>query len=106
MCTYDDPFLSSPNFALRRNLDLYAGINIFKSFRNIPCKVNNIDIVLIRQNNEGAYTKLEHETVPGNVQSLKIVTQADVYRVATFAYEYARQNKRNKVTILHKANVL
>ncbi|KAK6731825.1 hypothetical protein RB195_007966 [Necator americanus] len=67
--------------------------------------IKDIDIVLIRENTEGEYSGLEHETLPGIVESIKIVTQPCIQRIARMALEYASINKRKKVTAVHKANI-
>jgi isocitrate dehydrogenase (NAD+) len=65
-----------------------------------------IDIVIVRENTEDLYSGLEHEVVPGVVESLKIITEKASTRIAEFAFEHARRHKRARVTAIHKANIM
>jgi len=67
---------------------------------------NDVDVITIRENTEGEYSGIEHEIVPGVVQSIKLITEDASKRVAEFAFEYAKANGRNKVTAVHKANIM
>ncbi|GMT02264.1 hypothetical protein PENTCL1PPCAC_24438 [Pristionchus entomophagus] len=102
---FDDPAFSSRNVELRRRLDLWANVLHCVTIPTVPSRHKDIDIVLIRENTEGEYSGLEHESIPGVVESIKIVTQDKIERVARFAYEYAVLNGRKKVTTVHKANI-
>src|SRR6266436_6146402 len=62
--------------------------------------------VALRQNTESLYSGLEHEVVPGVVESLKIITEKASTRIAKFAFEYARKNQRKKIHAIHKANIM
>lgn len=96
----------SRNVAIRNELDLYVNVVHCKSMPGIPARHKNIDIVLIRQNTDGEYAMLEHESVRGVVESMKVVTMDNAERVARYAFEFARQNGRKKVTTIHKANIM
>jgi len=100
------PHIRSRNVEMRNALDLFVNIVHCKSQAGVKTRHENIDIVLIRQNTEGEYSQLEHENVPGVVESLKIVTDAHVERLCRYAFEYARANGRKKVTLIHKANIM
>lgn len=63
-------------------------------------------MIVIREQVEGEYSGLEHETVPGVVQSLKVATEQQTEKVANFAFDYARKTGRKKVTVIHKANIM
>jgi isocitrate dehydrogenase (NAD+) len=67
---------------------------------------NDVDVVTIRENTEGEYSGIEHEIVPGVVQSIKLITEDASKRVADFAFSYAKANGRSKVTVVHKANIM
>lgn len=67
---------------------------------------SNVDIVTIRENTEGEYSGIEHTIVPGVVQSIKLITEHASLRVAEYAFLYAKQHKREKVTVVHKANIM
>ncbi|XP_068156822.1 isocitrate dehydrogenase [NAD] subunit gamma, mitochondrial isoform X1 [Drosophila tropicalis] len=96
----------SRNVAIRNELDLYVNVVHCKSYPGIPARHQNVDVVLIRQNTDGEYAMLEHESVRGVVESMKVVTVENAERVARYAFEFARQNNRKKVTTIHKANIM
>jgi isocitrate dehydrogenase (NAD+) len=96
----------SRNVAIRNELDLFVNILHCKSYAGVPARQKDIDIVIIRQNTEGEYAMLEHESVDGVVESMKVVTESNSDRVARFAFEYAKKNGRKRVTTIHKANIM
>lgn len=98
-------FVSS-NVRLRKALDLYANLRPIKSLKGVPSRYEDIDLVVVRENTEDLYSGLEHEVVPGVVESLKIITDKASRRIAKFAFEYARREGRTKVTAVHKANIM
>jgi isocitrate dehydrogenase (NAD+) len=73
---------------------------------HIPTRYPDVDLIIIRENTEGLYSGLEHEVVPGVVESLKIMTEKASTRIAKFAFEYARKNQRKKIHAIHKANIM
>lgn len=104
--TFKGSELQTLNMKLRRDLDLYANVVLVKSLPGFQTKHNNLDFVIIREQTEGEYSALEHESVPGVVESLKIITRAKSKRIAKFAFDYALRKKRSKVTAVHKANIM
>jgi isocitrate dehydrogenase (NAD+) len=98
-------FVSS-NVRLRKALDLYANLRPIKSLKGVPSRYEDIDLIVVRENTEDLYSGLEHEVVPGVVESLKIITDKASRRIAKFAFEYARLEGRKKVTAVHKANIM
>ena len=98
--------VQSRNVGIRNELDLFVNVLHCHSYPGVPARQNNIDIIIIRQNTEGEYAMLEHESVEGVVESMKVVTKSNSERVARFAFEYARRNNRKKVTTIHKANIM
>lgn len=96
----------SRNVALRNELDLFMNVVHCKSWPGVVSRHNNIDIVILRQNTEGEYAMLEHESVKGVVESMKIMTRENSERVARYAFEFARAHNRKKVTTVHKANIM
>jgi isocitrate dehydrogenase (NAD+) len=96
----------SVNVRLRRSLDLYASLRPVKSLRGVETRFENVDLVVVRENTEGLYAGIEHVVVPGVVESLKVVTERACTRIAEFAFDYARRNRRRKVTAAHKASVM
>ncbi|MED6204031.1 isocitrate dehydrogenase (NAD(+)) idh1 [Stylosanthes scabra] len=98
--------VSSLNVFLRKELDLYASLVNCFNMKGLPTRHENVDIVVIRENTEGEYAGLEHEVVPGVVESLKVITKFCSERIASYAFEYAYLNNRKKVTAVHKANIM
>jgi isocitrate dehydrogenase (NAD+) len=96
----------SVNVALRKTLDLYANLRPVKNLPGVKSRYEGIDIVLVRENTEDLYSGLEHEVVPGVVESLKIITERASTRIAKFAFDYAKRNERKKIHAIHKANIM
>jgi isocitrate dehydrogenase (NAD+) len=96
----------SVNVELRKALDLFANLRPIESLPDLPCRFQGVDLVLVRENTEGLYSGLEHEVVPGVVESLKIITAKASTRVSEFAFEYARRHGRKRITAVHKANIM
>src|SRR5436309_5572892 len=94
---------TSVNVGLRKALDLYANVRPIKALPNVKCRYPELDLVIIRENTEDLYAGLEHIVVPGVVESLKIITEKASTRIARFAFRYARDNCRKKVTAVHHA---
>jgi len=97
---------TSVNVGLRKALDLYANVRPIKALPNIPCRYPDLDLVVMRENTEDLYAGLEHVVVPGVVESLKIITEKASTRIAQYAFEFAKDNGRKKVTAVHKANIM
>lgn len=91
---------------LRKSLDLYSNVVHVKSLPGIRSRHQNVDCVIIREQTEGEYSALEHESVKGVVECLKIITATKSQRIAKFAFDYAVKNNRKKVTCVHKANIM
>ena len=96
----------SINVGLRKALDLYANVRPVKNLPGLRSRFEDVDMVLIRENTEDLYAGLEHEVVPGVVESLKIITEKASTRIARFAFEYARKWKRKRIHGIHKANIM
>src|SRR5438270_12375745 len=97
---------SSINVRLRKTLDLYANLRPVRSMPNIITRFENVDIIVVRENTEDLYSGLEHEVVPGVVESIKIITERASTRIAKFAFEYARTHGRKRISAVHKANIM
>jgi isocitrate dehydrogenase (NAD+) len=97
---------TSVNVGLRKALDLYANLRPVWSMAGVPSRFSGIDLVIVRENTEDLYSGLEHEVVPGVVESLKIISEKASRRIAEFAFHHARANGRKKVTAVHKANIM
>ncbi|KAH8147469.1 uncharacterized protein LAJ45_08626 [Morchella importuna] len=94
------------NVALRQELDIYASVVLIKNMPGYITRHSNVDMCIIRENTEGEYSGLEHQSVPGVVESLKIVTRMKSERISKFAFSFATANQRKKVTVIHKANIM
>jgi isocitrate dehydrogenase (NAD+) len=97
---------TSVNVALRKRLNLYANVRPAKNIPGVKTPFSGIDIVVVRENSEDLYAGIEHIVVPGVVESLKIITEAASSRIARFAFEYAVKNNRQKISAVHKANIM
>ncbi|KAB0395052.1 hypothetical protein E2I00_020035, partial [Balaenoptera physalus] len=89
-----------------RKLDLFANVVHVKSLPGYKTRHNNLDLVIIREQTEGEYSSLEHESARGVIECLKIVTRTKSQRIAKFAFDYATKKGRGKVTAVHKANIM
>ena len=96
----------SVNVALRKSLELYANLRPVKNLPGVKSHFDGVDVVIVRENTEDLYSGLEHEVVPGVVESLKIITEKASTRIAKFAFEYARKMGRKKIHAIHKANIM
>lgn len=103
---YDDQGHPSWNVAMRQQLDIYASISLCKSVSGYSTRHKNVDFAIIRENTEGEYSGLEHSSVPGVVESLKIISRSKSERIARFAFDFALKNQRSRVTCVHKANIM
>ncbi|XP_039497399.1 probable isocitrate dehydrogenase [NAD] subunit alpha, mitochondrial isoform X1 [Drosophila santomea] len=96
----------SLNLALRKEFNLYANVRPCRSLEGYKTLYDDVDVVTIRENTEGEYSGIEHEIVDGVVQSIKLITEEASKRVAEYAFQYAKNNNRKKVTVVHKANIM
>jgi isocitrate dehydrogenase (NAD+) len=97
---------ASINVTLRKQFELYANFRPIRNLPNLDTRYPGVDLVIVRENTEDLYVGLEHEVVPGVVESLKIVTEKASTRIAKFAFEYARKHNRKKIHAIHKANIM
>lgn len=97
---------TSVNVGLRKALDLFANLRPVWNLPGVKARYSNVDLVIVRENTEDLYAGLEHQVVPGVVESLKIITERASTRIAQFAFDYARRHGRKKVTSIHKANIM
>ena len=97
---------TSVNVGLRKALDLFANLRPVWNIPAVPSRYEGVDLVIVRENTEDLYAGLEHEVVPGVVESLKIITERASTRIAQFAFDYARRHGRKRVTAVHKANIM
>ena len=97
---------TSVNVGLRKALDLFANLRPVWNIPSVTSRYDNVDLVIVRENTEDLYAGLEHEIMPGIVESLKITTERASRRIARFAFDYARTHGRKRVTAVHKANIM
>jgi isocitrate dehydrogenase (NAD+) len=97
---------TSVNVGLRQALDLYANLRPVWNLPGVSGRFAGVDLVIVRENTEDLYAGLEHEVVPGVVESLKIITERASTRIAHFAFGHARKHGRRRVTSIHKANIM
>ena len=97
---------SSINVELRKRFELFANFRPITNLPHIPTRYPNVDLIIFRENTEGLYSGIEHEVIPGVVESLKIITEKASTRISRFAFEYARKNQRKKIHSIHKANIM
>jgi isocitrate dehydrogenase (NAD+) len=96
----------SPNVRLRKALDLFAAVRPIRTLRGLPTRYDPIDVVVIRECTEDVYAGIEHEIIPGVVQSLKVTTRRACERIIRYAFGYATRHQRKLVTVVHKANIM
>jgi isocitrate dehydrogenase (NAD+) len=96
------------NVALRKEFDLYSNVRPARSFEGVPARYTDVDLVIVRENTEEFYAGIEHYIDPSRsaAETIGIVTRSGSERIVKYAYEYARQHNRKKVTTVHKANIL
>jgi isocitrate/isopropylmalate dehydrogenase len=93
-------------FVVSQEFDLFANVRPCRSIPGIKTRYQDVDVVVIRENTEGEYCGIEHEVVPGTMQSIKVITKNASTKVANYAFRYAAANNRNRVTAVHKANIM
>ncbi len=96
----------SVNVALRQALELYANVRPARSMAGVASRYENVDLIIVRENTEDLYAGIEHRVGPDAAESIKIITRAASQRIARYAFEYAVNNGRRKVTAVHKANIM
>ena len=97
---------ASVNVELRQAFELYANLRPVKNLPGVKARYENVDLIVVRENTEGLYSGIEHEVVPGVMESLKIITDKASTRIAKFAFDFARAHGRKKITAIHKANIM
>jgi isocitrate dehydrogenase (NAD+) len=97
---------ASINVTLRKKFELFANFRPIRNLPNIKTNYPGVNLAIVRENTEGEYSGIEHEVVPGVVESLKIITEKGSTRIARFAFDYARREHRKKIHAVHKANIM
>lgn len=97
----------SLNVTLRKSLGLFANVRPVKAYTPfIDCRFPNLDMVIIRENEEDLYAGIEHQQTQEVIQCLKLVSRPGCERIIRYAFEYARANGRRKVTCMTKDNIM
>lgn len=96
----------SVNVTLRKTLNLYANVRPIKTYEGVKSRYKDVDLVIFRENTEDLYAGIEHMVSEDIAESIKIISKKASDRIVKFAFEYARDNKRKKVTAVHKANIM
>ena len=97
---------SSVNVALRKKLDLYGAVRPVRSLEGVETRYDDVDLVVVRENTEGLYAGIENDITKGVVTALMVATELACERIARFAFEFAVDRGRRKVTVFHKANIM
>ena len=97
---------ASLNVALRKHFELYANLRPISNLPGVESRFSGVDLIIVRENTEGLYSGIEHEIIPGVVESLKIATEKACTRIAEFAFRHAREQKRRQIASVHKANIM
>jgi isocitrate dehydrogenase (NAD+) len=97
---------SSINVTLRKRLKLYAAVRPVRSLDGVKTRFQNVDLVVIRENTEGLYSGVENQVTDGVVMSMKVATELACTRIARWAFGFAVRRKRQKVAVVHKANIM
>ncbi len=98
--------IPSINVRIRKELDLYASVRPVRSLPGVACLHSDVNLTLVRENTEDLYAGIEHEILPGIVESLKLITRTASLRIARYAFQYAKQTGYSRVTAVHKANIM
>jgi isocitrate dehydrogenase (NAD+) len=97
---------ASVNVQLRKHFDLYAAVRPVRSLPGVDTRYQDVDLIIIRENTEGLYSGVENEVVPGVVMSMKVATEKGCLRIAQWAFRFATQRQRRRITVFHKANIM
>ena len=98
--------IRSINVELRMKFDLYANLRPAKSFPGLDVPFKDIDLVVVRENTEDLYSGIEYMVTDTVSESIKIISRKNSERIVRFAFDYARDKGRKKVTAVHKANIM
>ncbi|MCA9217132.1 MAG: isocitrate/isopropylmalate dehydrogenase family protein [Planctomycetales bacterium] len=97
---------TSVNVQLRKRLNLYAAVRPVRNLNGVSTRFDGVDLVILRENTEGLYSGVENQVTDDVVMSMKVATETACSRMARWAFRYATQRKRKKITVFHKANIM
>ena len=96
----------SVNVELRKRLDLFACVRPAIYIEGVRAPYKDVDLVVVRENMEDLYAGVERMVSDDVAESIKIITRAGSERIVRFAFEYVKREKRKKLTVVHKANIM
>ena len=96
----------SINVLLRQHFNTYANIRPLHSIEGVKSRYEDVDLVVVRENSEDLYKGVEYMYDKDIAHSIKIISRSASERIIRYAFEYAKKNKRKKVTCVHKANIM
>ena len=96
----------SVNVEIRKRLDLYVNLRPLRSFEGVKSLYQNIDLTIVRENTEGLYIGIEKQVDEGRAEATKVITKAASDRIVKYAFDYAVKMGKQKVTAIHKANIM
>ncbi len=97
---------TSVNVQMRKRLNLYAAVRPVRSLAGVPTRYQDVDLIIVRENTEGLYSGAENQVTDDVVISMKVATETACRRISHWAFRYATQRARKKVTVFHKANIM
>lgn len=97
---------TSPNVQIRKAIGTFAGVRRLRTLAGVPSRYEGVDILLVREMTEGTYAGIEHEIIPGVVQTIKVMTEEKCRNLIEYAFDLARRRERNHITLVHKANIM
>lgn len=96
----------SINVTLRQKFDLYANVRPVRSLPGVPCVCSDVNLTIVRENTEDLYMGIERMVDNDTAESIKRITRSGSERIARYAFELAQKTNKNKVAIVHKANIM
>ncbi len=96
----------SLNVTFRRTLELFANIRPSLSYYPYVGKFKNMDVVIVRENEEDLYSGIEYKITPNSTMAMKLLSTSGCEKIIRYAFEYAQANNRNKVTCITKSNIM
>jgi len=97
---------TSVNVQLRKKLNLYAAVRPVRNLAGVSTRFDNVDLIILRENTEGLYSGVENQVTDDVVMSMKVATKTACTRIAHWAFRFATQRQRKKITVFHKANIM
>lgn len=97
----------SLNVTIRKSLGLFSNVRPFRSYPPyVPSHFHNMDLVIVRENEEDLYAGIEHQQTSEVVQTLKLISEPGSEKIVRYAFEYAKAYGRKKVTCMTKDNIM